>query len=82
MTRALLAALKAKGLSVQPFKIGPDFIDPMYHSAIVGKPSINLDFWMMGEHGIREVISLWSQKADIDVIEGMGALIEGANSTG
>lgn len=82
VTRALLAALKAKGLSVQPFKIGPDFIDPMYHSAIVGKPSINLDFWMMGEHGIREVFSRWSQKADVAVIEGMGALFDGANGTG
>lgn len=82
VTRALLAALKAKGLSVQPFKIGPDFIDPMYHTAIVGKPSINLDLWMMGEDGIREVYSRWSQDADVAVIEGMGALFDGANGTG
>jgi cobyrinic acid a,c-diamide synthase len=82
VTRALLAALKARGLAVQPFKIGPDFIDPMYHSAIVGKPSVNLDFWMMGEAGIREVFSRWSQNADVAVIEGMGALFDGANGTG
>lgn len=82
VTRALLAALKEKGLAVQPFKIGPDFIDPMYHSAITGRPSVNLDLWMMGETGIREVFSRWSQDADIAVIEGMGALFDGANGTG
>lgn len=82
VTRALLAALKERGLTVQPFKIGPDFIDPMYHSAIVGRPSLNLDFWLMGEAGIRDVFSRWSQDADVAVIEGMGALFDGANGTG
>ncbi|HHV94329.1 MAG TPA: cobyrinate a,c-diamide synthase [Firmicutes bacterium] len=82
VTRALLAALKARGLSVQPFKIGPDFIDPMYHSAIVGRPSINLDLWMMGEDGIREVFYRRTQGVDVAVIEGMGALFDGANGTG
>lgn len=82
VVRALLAALKARGLVVQPFKIGPDFIDPMYHSAIVGRPSVNLDFWMMGEDGICDVFSRWSQNADVAVIEGMGALFDGANGTG
>lgn len=82
VTRALLAALKARGLAVQPFKIGPDFIDPMYHSVIVGRPSVNLDLWMMGEAGIRDVFSRWSQNADVAVIEGMGALFDGENGTG
>jgi len=81
VTRALLTALKSKGLAVQPFKIGPDFIDPMYHSAIVGRPSVNLDYWMMGKAGIRDVFSRWSQNADVAVIEGMGALFDGANGT-
>jgi len=81
VTRALLAALKARGLEIQPFKIGPDFIDPMYHSAIVGRPSVNLDYWMMGEDGIRDVFSRWSQNADVAVIEGMGALFDGAKGT-
>lgn len=82
VTRALLAALKAKGLTVQPFKIGPDFIDPMYHSAIVGRPSINLDYWLMGEAGIGDVFMRWSKNADVAVIEGMGALFDGAGGTG
>ena len=82
VTRALLAALKARGLTVQPFKIGPDFIDPMYHSALIGMPSVNLDYWMMGEAGIRDAFSRWSKNADVAVIEGMGALFDGANGTG
>lgn len=82
VTRALLAALRTRGLEVRPFKIGPDFIDPMYHSALAGRPSVNLDYWMMGEAGIRDVFSRWSQNADAAVIEGMGALFDGANGTG
>jgi len=82
VTRALLAALKARGLVVQPFKIGPDFIDPMYHSVIVDRPSINLDYWMMGEDGIRDVFMRWTQNADVAVIEAMGALFDGADGTG
>jgi cobyrinic acid a,c-diamide synthase len=82
VTRALLTALNVRGLAVQPFKIGPDFIDPMYHSAIVGRPSVNLDYWMMGEAGIRDVFSRWTRNADVAVIEGMGALFDGANGTG
>ncbi|MDI9462482.1 MAG: cobyrinate a,c-diamide synthase [Bacillota bacterium] len=82
VTRALLAALKARGLAVQPFKIGPDFIDPMYHSAIVGRPAVTLDYWRMGEEGIRDTYFCWSQNADVAVVEGMGALFDGASGTG
>lgn len=81
VTRALLYALKKQGLNVQAFKIGADFIDPMYHRAILGKPSVNLDFWMMGEESIKEVYQRWSADADVAVIEGMGALFDGANGT-
>lgn len=81
VTRALLVALKERGLVVQPFKIGPDFIDPMYHTAIVGRPSVNLDLWMMGEAEIRKVFARWTADADVAVIEGMGALFDGAKGT-
>lgn len=79
VTRALLWALRERGLVVQPFKIGPDFIDPMYHRALAGRPSINLDLWMMGKRGLREVFARRSMAADVVVIEAMGALYDGAD---
>ena len=45
---ALLAAFTAKGRVVQAFKAGPDFIDPGHHMAVTGRPSRNLDGWMLG----------------------------------
>lgn len=79
VTRALLWALRARGLVVQPFKIGPDFIDPMYHQTPAGRASVNLDVWMMGEDGVRDVFARRSAGADAVVIEAMGALYDGAD---
>jgi cobyrinic acid a,c-diamide synthase len=66
---------------VQPFKLGPDFIDPAYHADASGLPSINLDVSMMGEEGVRRSLGRWAGEADISVIEAMGALFDGAEGT-
>jgi cobyrinic acid a,c-diamide synthase len=73
----LMAALVAQGCTVQPFKTGPDFIDPSHHTLICGRPSRNLDFCMMGEAGIRRTFADASAGADIAVIEGAMGLFDG-----
>ena len=81
VTGAVLAGLRRRGLTVQPFKHGPDFIDPGYHREITGRASINLDVWMMGAAGVRQSFSRWSQDADISVVEAMGGLYDGTDGT-
>jgi cobyrinic acid a,c-diamide synthase len=82
VTAVVLRALRRRGLEVQPFKVGPDFIDGAYHAEAAGRPSINLDVWMMGARGVRRSYERWSRDADVSVIESMGALYDGANGTG
>lgn len=79
---AVMAVLTDAGFSVQPFKIGPDFIDPGYHQLSTGRISINLDRWMMGLDGIRTSVARYAGTADVAVIEGMGALHDGENASG
>ncbi|MFH8410332.1 cobyrinate a,c-diamide synthase [Streptomyces sp. NPDC018019] len=81
VTAILLRLLRERGLRVQAFKIGPDFIDPGYHREITGRPSINLDLWMMGAEGVRRSYNRWSAEADVCVIEAMGGLYDGENGT-
>jgi cobyrinic acid a,c-diamide synthase len=78
---ALMALLKQKGFMVQPFKVGPDFIDGGYHRLATRRDSINLDLWMMGRPGVQESFEYYARTADVSVIEGMGALFDGKNGT-
>jgi cobyrinic acid a,c-diamide synthase len=77
----LLAALKRRGHKVQPFKVGPDFIDPTHHTAICKRPSRNLDTFMMGEDGVRRSFARGVEGADVAVIEGVMGLYDGLDAT-
>lgn len=78
ITLAVMHAFKnKKGLTVQPFKIGPDFIDPSYHKIITGKESRTLDAWFMGKDGIISTVENATKDVDIGVIEGVMGLFDG-----
>jgi len=77
----LLRALADDGLAVQPFKSGPDYIDPAFHQAASGRASFNLDTWAMGP-GLLDAISAQAQGADICVAEGSMGLFDGVATQG
>jgi cobyrinic acid a,c-diamide synthase len=77
VTLGLLLALRQQGLSVQPFKIGPDFIDPSHHTKICESTSCNLDTWMCDDAVVQEIFARAASGADISVIEGVMGLFDG-----
>lgn len=77
----LMAALKDKGYSVQPFKCGPDFIDPGLHHLVTGTVSRNLDLWMTGETFTHATFAKNRLGADIAIIEGVMGMFDGGPSS-
>ena len=79
MTCALLAALKQRGIAVRSFKCGPDYIDPMFHSRVLGIPSRNLDLFLQGENGVRR--TLFRNGGELAVLEGAMGYYDGMAGT-
>ena len=77
ITLAILAYLKSQGKSVQSFKVGPDYIDPMFHSTITGKPCRNLDPILTSEDYVKWCFNYHSQNSQLSLIEGVMGLFDG-----
>lgn len=79
LTCALLCALRHRGVSVEAFKCGPDYIDPMFHRRVLGLPSRNLDLFLQGAEGVRQTLS--NQRVEYALMEGAMGFYDGVNGT-
>lgn len=76
---ALLSALKRRGMDVRAYKCGPDYIDPLFHTRVLGVPSRNLDLFLKGEDGARRALAQCS--GEIAVLEGAMGYYDGVAAT-
>ncbi len=77
VTAALLRAFKLRGLRVQPFKCGPDYIDPQLHLLASGSVSVNLDAFLAPPWHVRETFLRYGAEADVCIVEGAMGLYDG-----
>ena len=79
LTCGLMRAYARRGLRVSGFKCGPDYIDPMFHTRVLGVPSRNLDLFLQGEDGIRRTLT--RQEGDLAILEGAMGYYDGVGGT-
>ena len=77
IARGLMALFVERGLKVQPFKCGPDYIDTKFHAAVCGRPSVNLDTFMATPSHVRQLFHRYGKDADVCIVEGMMGLFDG-----
>ncbi|MFJ1822407.1 MULTISPECIES: cobyrinate a,c-diamide synthase [unclassified Streptomyces] len=78
----LMAAFAARGLAVSPHKVGPDYIDPGYHTLATGRPGRNLDAYMCGPDLVAPLFAHGARGCDLAVVEGVMGLYDGASGQG
>jgi cobyrinic acid a,c-diamide synthase len=76
-----MSAFTSTGLRVQPFKVGPDFIDPSYHTRATGIYSKNLDTWLMSPEAVLKTFLKSSRMCDLAIIEGVMGLFDGVSGS-
>lgn len=81
LTLGIMKALKNRGYKVQPYKVGPDYIDTAYHSQITGRKSRNLDSYMLEEEKVKYLFNRSQEGADMAVVEGVMGLYDGKGAT-
>src|SRR5215469_10671088 len=77
ITLGLLEAFRRRGLVVQGFKVGPDFIDPGSHTLATGRPAFSLDGWMCGRDYVTASVAQHAADADVAVVEGVMGCFDG-----
>ena len=77
LSLGLMKAMARRGMTVQPFKCGPDYIDTQYHALATGRSSINLDLFMSSERHVKEIYYRYGVDSDVNIVEGVMGMFDG-----